>query len=294
MERFAHPLARAGLYAPGAAFGSPIRGPTARVLVEGMDSRTEGTLMSENGAAGQAAQVKDTATAQAGQVKDTATQEAGHVAGVAKDEAARVAHEAGSQVRDLYQRTQSELKDQAGEQQQRAAAGLRSLGEELGRMASSQDSPGLASDLVGQAASRVGSVGDWLEGRDPGSLLDEVKGFARRKPGTFIAVAAVAGVLAGRLTRSLASGGSSTGTTAPSGGTDTAPGDTGDVIVPTGSTGSTGDAPVATSFGAAETVAPATTTPAYTTPVVPPVVSPDDTPVYTERVQAQGDEGLRS
>ncbi|NQX34112.1 hypothetical protein [Herbiconiux sp. VKM Ac-2851] len=241
--------------------------------------------MSENGAAGQAAQVKDTATAQAGQLKDTATTEAGHVAGVAKDEAARVAHEAGSQVRDLYQRTQSELKDQAGEQQQRAAAGLRSLGEELGRMASSQDSPGVASDLVGQAASRVGAVGDWLEGRDPGSLLDEVKSFARRKPGTFIAVAAVAGVLAGRLTRSLASGGSSDTSITTTSSTSTGSS--------TGSAGSTGDAPVATSFGAAETVAPATTTPAYTTPVVPPVVSPEDTPVYTERVQAQGDEGLR-
>ena len=168
--------------------------------------------MSENGAAGQAAQVKDTATAQAGQVKDTATQEAGHVAGVAKDEATRVAHEAGTQVRDLYERSRSELKDQAGEQQQRAAAGLRSLGDELGRMASGQDSPGVASDLVGQAASRVGAIGEWLENRDPGSLLDEVKGFARRKPGTFIAVAAVAGVLAGRLTRSLASGGGSSAT----------------------------------------------------------------------------------
>jgi hypothetical protein len=249
-----------------------------------MDSRTEGTLMSENGAAGQAAQVKDTATAQAGQLKDTATTEAGHVAGVAKDEAARVAKEAGSQVRDLYQRTQSELKDQAGEQQQRAAAGLHSLGEELGRMASSQDSPGVASDLVGQAASRVGAVGDWLEGRDPGSLLDEVKSFARRKPGTFIAIAGVAGVLAGRLTRSLASGGSSDTSSTSTGSTSTGN---------TPSTGSTGDVPVATSFGAAETVAPATTTPAYTTPVVPPVVSPEDTPVYTERVQAQGDEGLR-
>lgn len=34
--------------------------------------------------------------------------------------------------------------------------------------------------------------------------MDEVKAFARRQPGMFIGAAAVAGILAGRLTRSLA------------------------------------------------------------------------------------------
>ena len=39
--------------------------------------------------------------------------------------------------------------------------------------------------------------------RDPGALLDEVRSFARRKPGTYLAIALGAGVLAGRLTRGL-------------------------------------------------------------------------------------------
>ena len=43
----------------------------------------------------------------------------------------------------------------------------------------------------------------WLADRDPGSLLDEVRSFARRKPGTYLAIAMGAGVLAGRLTRGL-------------------------------------------------------------------------------------------
>jgi hypothetical protein len=44
-------------------------------------------------------------------------------------------------------------------------------------------------------------VADWLEHREPGDLLDEVRRFARRRPGTFLVGAAVAGALVGRLTR---------------------------------------------------------------------------------------------
>ena len=51
-------------------------------------------------------------------------------------------------------------------------------------------------------------------GSDPGSLLNEVKSFARQRPGTFLLLAAGAGVLAGRLTRSLSAGAPESGTTA--------------------------------------------------------------------------------
>ena len=43
----------------------------------------------------------------------------------------------------------------------------------------------------------------WLEQREPADLLDEVRNFARRRPGTFLIGAAVAGLAAGRLTRGL-------------------------------------------------------------------------------------------
>ena len=49
-------------------------------------------------------------------------------------------------------------------------------------------------------------MASWLENRDPGSLLDEVKSFARQRPGTFLLAAAGAGLLAGRLGRSLQAG----------------------------------------------------------------------------------------
>ena len=127
------------------------------------------------------------------------------VAGVAKDEVGNVASEAKYQAKDLLHQARTELTDQAGQQQQRVAGGLRSLSDELHNMAQSSEG-GMASDLVRQAASRAGDVAGWLDQRDPGSLLQEVQDFARRKPGVFIAGAAIAGILAGRLTRSLTGG----------------------------------------------------------------------------------------
>ncbi|MCU1480881.1 MAG: hypothetical protein JWQ19_1667 [Subtercola sp.] len=142
---------------------------------------------------------------QAGQLKDQAVSSGSQVAGAAKDAAGDVVGEAKTQAKDLFQQTQSELKDQAATQQKRVATGLRSLADELGTMASSSEAGGVATDLVQQAASRAGSVATWLDNRDPGSVLHEVRAYAARKPGTFIAIAALAGLAAGRLTKNLAS-----------------------------------------------------------------------------------------
>lgn len=124
------------------------------------------------------------------------------VAGVAKDQAKGVASEAKGQAKQLLRDATSELKDQAATQQIRVASGLRSVGDELGSMAHTSDD-GVASELVRNLSGRAESIASWLDERNPGTLLDEVKRFAARKPGTFIAIAAGAGILAGRLAKSL-------------------------------------------------------------------------------------------
>lgn len=144
----------------------------------------------------------ETAKHEAAEVKNTAASEAGHVVETAKSEVGAVAHEAKNQVKDLYGQTVTQLKEQAGEQQRRVADGLRSVGGELSSMAENAEG-GIGADLVRQASSRIQGVAGWIGDRDPGSLLTEVKSYARRKPGTFIAVAALAGLVAGRLTRAL-------------------------------------------------------------------------------------------
>ena len=141
---------------------------------------------------------------QAAHVRESATQAAGEVADVTKEEVGRVAAETKRQAKDLLGDARTQLTEQAGEQQARVAEGLRAISEELTQMATASHTDGVATDLVQQAASRAGNIATWLDDRDPGSLLDEVRSYARRKPGTFIALAAAAGILAGRLTRSVA------------------------------------------------------------------------------------------
>ena len=151
----------------------------------------------------------DIAKQQAGEVGDTAAQAGQHVAGVAKEQAANVAGQAKYEAKNLLGQTRTELTGQASSQQQRAASGLRSLGNELQSMSSNSEGDGPASEVARQAATRINSVASWLEDREPGQVLDEVQRFARQRPGAFLALAATAGLLAGRLTRGLTAGDSS-------------------------------------------------------------------------------------
>ena len=148
----------------------------------------------------------DAAKGEASEVKQQAAEAAQNVTETAKAEAANVAGEVKSNAKDLLHQARTDLTSQAGTQQQKAAQGLHSISEELHTMANSSDQPGVASDLIRQAAERSSSVATWLENRDPGSLLNEVKSFARQRPGTFLLAAAGAGILAGRLSRSLSAG----------------------------------------------------------------------------------------
>ena len=143
----------------------------------------------------------DVAKDQATQVGQSAADAGQHVAGVAKDQAQNVVAEAGSQAKDLLGQARTELTEQAGQQQQRLAAGLHALGDELHSMAHHSEQPGVATDLARQGASRSHDAASWLESREPGNLVEEVKSFARQRPGTFLLAALGAGLLAGRLTR---------------------------------------------------------------------------------------------
>lgn len=144
-----------------------------------------------------------TATDQAKDLGRDGAEAAKDVAQTAGTEAKKVAGEASAQAKNLLGELGSDLKSQAGEQQQKVTESLRALSDELKSMAGNTDEDGPAKHLVQQAADRTGSAAGWLEGRDPGSLLEEVKGFARTRPGTFLLLAAGAGVLAGRLTRGI-------------------------------------------------------------------------------------------
>jgi len=126
------------------------------------------------------------------------------VAGVAKEETKAVGYEARRQARRLADQVGSEVRQQAATQQSRAAGGLRNIGDEFSHMAEGTGTgSGFAADVAREAGQRVGAVAQWLDQRDPKDLLEEVKGFARRRPGVFLAIAVGAGVIVGRLTRAI-------------------------------------------------------------------------------------------
>ncbi len=155
-------------------------------------------------AADQGRRVADTAKESAGQVKDTAVEQGQKVAAVAKDEAVQVKNEAAGSLRDIVGQSRAELATQAGASQNRLAEYVHSLADELGTMASGSDASGPLTDLAHRGARTGGELSHWLSEHEPADLLADVTGFARRRPFAFLGASLLAGVVVGRVTRSLA------------------------------------------------------------------------------------------
>ncbi|WP_020417493.1 hypothetical protein [Amycolatopsis sp. ATCC 39116] len=136
-------------------------------------------------------------------VREQAADSGSQVTGTAAEQAREVASEAQRQARNLKDQGVDQLREQARTGQQKAAGNLNSIADQLDRMSEQSDS-GMAQDLVREVSQRAKKVASWLDSREPGDLVDELRNFARRKPGLFLAGAAAAGLLAGRLTRGVA------------------------------------------------------------------------------------------
>ncbi|WP_433264797.1 hypothetical protein ACQPWR_30775 [Micromonospora vinacea] len=156
------------------------------------------TAMNQSGTGQQARQ-------EASRVGQQAAQAGGQVAHAAAEQGGQVAAEARRQAQQLTGEATGQLRDQAQTQQRRAAAGLRDLGQNLSSMAEQDGDSGMAGQVVRKAADAAQQAAGWLDQREPGEVLDEVRTYARQHPVTFLAGAAVAGLLVGRLTRGLAS-----------------------------------------------------------------------------------------
>jgi hypothetical protein len=126
---------------------------------------------------------------------------AGRVAEASKEQAGQVAQEVKEQTRNLAEEARTEATRQTRDQRDRAVQSLRSLSHELRGMADRSEQHGTGAELARQGAQRLDSVAGFLQDREPGQLVDEVRSYARRRPGVFLAGALVAGVVVGRLTR---------------------------------------------------------------------------------------------
>jgi hypothetical protein len=148
---------------------------------------------------GKADQAKD----QASHVGGAAAEQASAVAGTAKEQAGQVVSDARAHAQDLIGQTTSQVGAQAEEQTQRLSGNLKTLSAHFSTMAGSGEPGSTAHTLVDEASRRSADLSSYLDGRQFGEIINDVKGFARRRPGAFIVGSTVAGLLVGRLGRAV-------------------------------------------------------------------------------------------
>jgi hypothetical protein len=132
----------------------------------------------------------------------TAADEGKHVADTAKEQATQVASEAAGAAKnvadDVVRNATDAAREHGSTQRDKLVGTLTTLTDDLSGMAQ-QAPPGLAGDLARQAADHARALTTRLENRDPGEILEDVRGFARQRPGVFLLGALAAGVVTGRL-----------------------------------------------------------------------------------------------
>jgi hypothetical protein len=131
----------------------------------------------------------------------SASEHGAQVAGTAKEEATKVAAEAKDKATDLLADVKSQVDEQSKTQLTNLASKLGELADEIQSLVDGSDASGTVSGVAQQLADKTHQLSSHLDSRQPLDLLDDVRTFARRRPGAFLAGAAVAGVVAGRLTR---------------------------------------------------------------------------------------------
>ena len=131
--------------------------------------------------------------------QDSTAEQAKHAASVAQAEAKQVAADVRDQARGLLTETRTQVEDQSRTQRDRLVETIRTFSDDLDGMAEQRS--GLASDAAREVANRVRSFGQQLDGREPTELLDDLRSFARRRPGMFLAGSVIAGVVVGRFLR---------------------------------------------------------------------------------------------
>lgn len=141
---------------------------------------------------------KDQAQRAAALAKDQGKQ----VGETAKSEARHVAADAQEQARHVLDDARTQVEEQSRTQLDNLVTTLKGFADDLERMARGEGAGGgIARDVVTQVSQRAQSLSSQIQGREPGELLDQVRSFARQRPGTFLLGALAAGVAAGRLTR---------------------------------------------------------------------------------------------
>ncbi|MFD3328382.1 hypothetical protein [Streptomyces sp. NPDC058701] len=140
---------------------------------------------------------------------------AAEVGGTAKEQAANVIGEATAQARDLVGELRTQLTGQAETQTQRLAENVRRLSQELRELGENGKPDSTMADVARQLADGGHQVASHLDKRGPDGLVSDLQNFARRRPGVFLAGAALAGFVVARAGKSVSAAASSETAGAP-------------------------------------------------------------------------------
>jgi hypothetical protein len=151
-----------------------------------------------------ASAVAGTAREQAQEVGGTARDQAQQVANVARDKTGEVVDEAKQHARNVVDVVRVEARRRADEQTGRAVNALHDVSRQL-RSMSEHGEGGSLTDLAQQAAQRTDEFASHLEQGGVDRVIQDVRSYAQRRPGTFLLAAGAAGFLVGRLVRSASS-----------------------------------------------------------------------------------------
>lgn len=155
-------------------------------------------------ASDQAAQVGSAATSAASDVAGTAAAATGDVASTAKEQAANVVGESIEQAKDLAGQARETIADQVRSQTERLTGQLQSLSGQL----KEGDTSGMVGQVMTEVGQRLQALADHVQNAGPEGVLADLRGYARRNPGSFLLGAAAAGLVTGRLVKGMTSGGS--------------------------------------------------------------------------------------
>ncbi len=198
----------------------PLAPPPGTVVTVPPDPSTSGTPSGSKADAAKAA-AADTAGAASEKGREVAHTAAGQAKGVAaeaRSQAGTVVEEARTQARQVMGTAGSELQNQLADRLQTASGGARDTAGQLRALADGRvEEAGQVGDLARKAGDQLERLADRADELGVQGVVEEVSEFARRRPVAFLAGAAAAGFLVGRLARAgkevAGSDGSGAGTT---------------------------------------------------------------------------------
>ncbi|MFF2306072.1 hypothetical protein ACFVVP_26660 [Streptomyces sp. NPDC058128] len=135
---------------------------------------------------------------------------AAEVGGTVKEQTANVVGEASAQARDLVGELRTQLTGQAEAQTERLAENVRRFSRELRELGENGKPDSTMADVARQLADGGHQIASHIDKRGPDGLVSDLQNFARRRPGAFLAGAALAGFVVARAGKSVSAAASAT------------------------------------------------------------------------------------